>query len=111
MSYTPGPWFANAVKNGRITGDCSDATQDAVVEYDKIQINNHNATVATVYRRNDARLIAAAPELYEACKLAVFNEKKADDLRNSGMVDNVDIKALRSIASAARAAIAKAEGN
>lgn len=57
----------------------------------------------------DVRLMAAAPELLKVCQLAVYNEIKCDHLRHSGMVDNVDLRALRAIAEAARAAI-KAAG-
>jgi hypothetical protein len=60
---TLSPWHANAIKAGRIIGD--ETVNDT---FDKITINSHNATVATVYRRADARLIKAAPELLEALK-------------------------------------------
>lgn len=60
--HTPGPWFANAIAKGRIIGD------ETAAGAEKIQINNHNATVATVYRSKDARLIAAAPELLAVCE-------------------------------------------
>ena len=35
-------------------------------------------------------------------KHVLYCEKTADDLRNSGMVDHVDLKAMRSIANKAR---------
>lgn len=67
------------------------------------------------YTRNTRDPLAAAEgdllrDLLELAELAVTNERKADELRDSGMVDYVDIKALRAIASAARAAIAAAKG-
>lgn len=55
--HTPGPWHVNAIKNGKIVGDASAA------EYDKMMINGTNAGVATVFRRRDASLIAAAPDM------------------------------------------------
>lgn len=58
--HTPGPWRTLAIAKGRVIGD------DTAIGYEKIQVANHNATVATVYRASDARLIAAAPELAEA---------------------------------------------
>jgi hypothetical protein len=62
IKHTPGPWHVNAILGGRIVGD-EKFTNPAP---DKLQISNHNATVATVYRARDARLIAAAPELLAA---------------------------------------------
>lgn len=50
----------------------------------------------------------AVPDLVEALKLLVYNEKKADELAGSGMVDVPHLKALRASAEKARAAIAKA---
>lgn len=57
----------------------------------------------------NARLIAAAPDLFMVCQLAVTNEVKVDGLRGSGMVDDAEIKAIRAIAKAARDAIAKTQ--
>lgn len=57
--HTPGPWYRNAIKGDRIVNLETDS-------YDKILVSNPNATVATVYRVEDARLIAAAPELLAA---------------------------------------------
>src|SRR5690348_1224438 len=54
--HTPGPWKVNAILDRRIVGD------DSVARFDALQINGVNSTVATVYRRADSRLIAAAPE-------------------------------------------------
>ena len=59
---TPRPWTANAIASGRIIGDAR--TPGA----EKIQINGRNCTVATVYRADDALLIAAAPDLLAACE-------------------------------------------
>lgn len=70
---------------------------------------NHKEVAWDVKDRAKAQLMSAAPELLAACKLAVLNEEKADALRGSGVVDFSDIKALRAVAEAARAAIAKAE--
>ena len=59
-THTPGRWHVNAIKSGRIVGD------ETADDFDKLQINCTNMTIATVYRRRDARLIASAPELMEA---------------------------------------------
>lgn len=62
MEHTKGPWKANAILHGRIVGDFT------IKNAEKYQINNHNATIATVYRPHDASLIAAAPELLSALR-------------------------------------------
>ena len=81
--HTPGPWHVNAIKAGRIVGDETSA------DFDKLQINNANATVATVYRAKDARLIAAAPELLEALKWALSKIPPPLE-RNKSNVEHVD---------------------
>ena len=63
-THTPGQWKANAVLKNRIVGD------ETAVEFDKIQICGANCAVATVYRRSDARLITAAPDLLAALEVA-----------------------------------------
>ena len=55
--HTAGPWHVNAIRANRIVGDETEA------EFDKLQIHGANCTIATVYHRQDARLIASAPEL------------------------------------------------
>lgn len=61
---TKGPWHVNAIYKGRIVGD---ETHKGPI--DRIQINARHSGVATVYHPSDARLIAAAPDLYAAAKL------------------------------------------
>lgn len=110
---TLSPWHANAIKAGRIIGD--ETVNDT---FDKITINSHNATVATVYRRADARLIKAAPELLEACEPDAdppgpdFLEWLACRLVSVyGESENVShVHALRRKAEKMRSAIAKAKG-
>ena len=58
--------------------------------------------------RKQADLALAAPELVEALRQIVSIEKRADDVRGSGMVDFSDIKAIRAMAEKARAALAAA---
>ena len=65
VTHTPGPWHVNAIKDGRVIGD------ETAMGFDKLQINNSNATVATVYRAKDARLIAASPAMLEALEEAL----------------------------------------
>jgi hypothetical protein len=93
-TWTAGPWKVNAIKGNRIIGD------ETAEGWDKLQINNHNATVATVYRSKDARLIACAPELADA----LAGLLKAHDTYYDGMPDTPTI-------AAARAALAKTKGS
>jgi hypothetical protein len=95
QQHTPGPWKANAIAKGRIIGDAS--AQGA----EKIQINNSNATVATVYRPSDARLIAAAPDLLKALKLLLCYYQPNRSEQPVFMKGDTDF---------ARAALAKAYG-
>ena len=97
--HTPGPWHVNAIHNGRIVGD---ETTDH--EYDKLMISNHNATVATVYRGCDARLIAAAPDLLAAL------ERMADMISN-GFPHYEKESALYELGCIAQNAIAAARGD
>ena len=80
--HTPGPWSVNAIKGNRIVG------------YAASQINNAHAIVATVYRPNDARVIAAVPELLALAE------------RVAGHFEGTDAP----LGAAARAAIRKATG-
>lgn len=74
--HTPGPWRVNAIKGNRIVGD------ETAPQFDKLQINNSNMTVATVYRPRDARLIASAPELLaERDRLRAENTRLREALR------------------------------
>ena len=89
------PWCINAIKAGRIVGD------ETAQAYDKLQINSGNHTIATVYHRTDARLIAAAPELLEALRDVLH-------LAHPDKAKSTEDFAAR--LTTARAAIAKAEG-
>lgn len=96
--HSPAPWY---VEERRITGD------PYVMDAHDLPVARPLGTDKEELLAN-GHLIAAAPDLLAVCELAVVNERKADDVRGSGMVDDADIKALRAIARAARAAIAKA---
>ena len=67
-AHTKGPWHINAIdkKKGQIVGD-----ETTAEHWDVLQINNYNATIAQVYRRRDARLIALAPDLLAHLKECV----------------------------------------
>ena len=68
-TFTPGPWVVKHDKKGLpFIGVASDPW-------------TYPGTVATVEQEKDARLIAAAPELLEQCKLF---EKVLTHLINSG---------------------------
>lgn len=68
IKHTPGPWHVNAIdsKRGRVTGD------ETSTGWGRLQVNSGNRTIATVYRANDARLIAAAPDMLEALRECVI---------------------------------------
>lgn len=121
QAHTPGEWHVNAIRDGRIIGD------ETAEGWEKLHINGPNNTIARVYHGPDARrivscvnafegldelartsalpasvlanarLMAAAPELLEAC-IAV-----AGVYQDAG--DDVPLFVRR-----CRAAIAKARG-
>jgi len=87
-TFTPGPWVVKHDKKGLpFIGVASDPW-------------TYPGTVATVEQEKDARLIAAAPELLEQCKLF---EKVLNELVVMGEVDIEERDKLREI-------LAKVEG-
>jgi hypothetical protein len=98
MAQTPGPWRVKGSGRGLIlrifSGDHDDIDTEIATVF-------RSGSVAYDYEAN-ARLIAAAPELLDACKrLLTFNEELAVDVGVSTHYPSADF---------ARAAIAKAEG-
>ena len=87
MTHTPGPWHVNPLLDRCINTETKPVAT---------AIQTH---VRRTEWRANARLIAAAPELLEACKLLVNNMDKMDFAL-----------ALPATMRIARAAIAKAEG-
>jgi len=96
MQHTPGPWTARI--NDRGIGDADVIHRDdekySVIcrMYDAMLCKGHGGTAA-----DNARLIAAAPDLLEACKITLEN------LRPLYPSNHLCIKKLTSV-------IAKAEG-
>ena len=86
--HSHGPWCVNVILKDRIIGD------ETSPRFDKLQINNSNCTIATVYRADDARLIATAPEMLDVLERIVRDT----------LAQNSDW------AAAARCAIANAKG-
>lgn len=86
--HTPGPWFYDGTSNVRSNGPDS---PNAAIAYDP----RDHAHITEVTRAN-ARLIAAAPDLLEACKM-LLNRCELEGVEWIDMTE-------------ARAAIAKAEG-
>jgi len=87
-TFTPGPWVVKHDKKGLpFIGVASDPW-------------TYPGTVATVEQEKDARLIAAAPELLEQCKLF---EKVLNELVVMGEVDIEERDKVREI-------LAKVEG-
>ena len=98
MKHTPGPWYheadshTGAVKTGGKQLIASDFGDDPECNEDDRQIAN-------------ARLIAAAPDLLAVCKAV------AESSNGAGKIDTISfLMNLRDLATAARAAIAKATG-
>lgn len=87
--HTPGPWVARPDPNACLPDDWCVGIGDSLANIDKV----------AVCSERDARLIAAAPELLEACQALIAYCDK-----NPPMGDS--LWSVRQI----RAAIAKAEG-
>lgn len=111
--HTPGPWHINchifeefhASPTGRHLKIVSDNTERP----DVITINAENFQVCRLDRKlnikEDARLIAAAPEMYEACKILYTENGEADE-----KTQTVTLKLSFADMAKIAAAIAKAEG-
>lgn len=104
MSYTKGPWHVNAIdsKRKRLVGD------ETSTGWDKLQINSAHNTIATVYHRDDARLIADAPEMrtaLEAIIARIDGDYDHPSLKKFGPLKDLMLNDIYDIAIAA---IAKA---
>jgi hypothetical protein len=80
--------------------------------YMRIDGDSDYPSVADVFYRNtdeeqvaNARLIAAAPDLYDACRLAIDSMQEALDGNNPGWMDN-----MRADLDFIEKQVAKAEG-
>jgi hypothetical protein len=100
MSHTLGPWRIR--HNGTHDGDrtITSATRD-IVRLDG-GINDDSETCA------NARLIAAAPELLEACKNVVWKLSHGGDKGKGFEMNTIDLK--DAVVRLCETAIAKAEG-
>jgi len=83
-THTPGPWRRQVIA--------------PTFEHTAIQTADGKRSIARAYKKGDARLIAAAPDLLEAASLAVAAYREGDD-------DDMDA-AIADL----NAAIAKAKG-
>jgi hypothetical protein len=94
--HTPGPWRVNGFnkRGDRVVGDLDGGVANVYCEEDSVR--------ADPIGEANAHLIAAAPDLLDACKLAhsYFHNREGRDLADLGLDAS---KALTS-------AIAKAEG-
>lgn len=96
-AFTPGPWKAECVG---IMGDYSNP--DDV--YEVVADSEFGGRICEYAKEGDARLIAAAPELYKAMReLVVVADGTMD-------ADSADAYGLTSAIQSARAALRKADG-
>lgn len=85
-SFTPGPWCVEEddIKI-RIPGVCASIKRrekiDPILDAES-PIDVEDAKARNVRRRANFQLIAAAPDLYEACKLLANVASKAHGLKN-----------------------------
>jgi hypothetical protein len=85
--WTPGPWIG----------------QNTNSEQGLIYAERDGRNVAVSYDKKDTSLIAAAPDLYEACEMALNTLEAEGDLQGAKDFYPKTIKSLKN-------AIAKAEG-
>lgn len=100
MSFTPGPWRFVPIPSRRAKG----------FAYYGIAIEGENPRLfGTTDTEANARLIAAAPDLYEACKAAL--EFLRDDLEDGDpSVDDAAMRELMDVGGLLWIAIQKAGG-
>jgi hypothetical protein len=108
--HTPGPWKMDSGQVVRVSDGAVIANMDRSEEASK-------AGIYPVERDDNARLIAAAPELLEACNSAlvelaalVANPSTPDFMPALGNSNQADADCLAVAYSTLRTAIAKAEG-
>lgn len=107
--HTPGPW---RVSEGLNAGFVAKEQGGFVpirtpFRHDAFQDGPSRSDISDEILGANARLIAAAPELLEACKATQFSFEK---IRNSGEGYAAALKRFLSAKRLARLAIAKAEG-
>lgn len=119
LTHTPGPWHCNVMGSAVYSGE-----RDERGNYPRSeQVFPFYATTGVHLDRHkaDARLIAAAPELLEACQYgalldwaaAVIEEARNDIYKGESpalTLSTIDVVSLRNGAKHIRAAIAKAKG-
>lgn len=103
---TPTPW---SVKTNMTYIEIDAGTGCPVVSWPGFDDSNRSYQEHVANAALIVRAVNAHDALVEACKLMVYNEGQADELRDSGMVDNVDIKVIRACAERARKALKLAE--
>ncbi len=97
--HTPGPWLA---VDGSTTGR-------AVIAPEQPKVRRNVAAVGGQNREANARLIAAAPDLFNALAAALDEIDQEIEQRKFGGNDEY-WASLQDISNAGRAAIAKARG-
>jgi len=99
MPHAPGPWAVYDRKT--IISESSDSSGDIIAEIWETDDQDWDETVVAA----NARLIAAAPELLEACRLLMRAEPMQQGERNGAIMGRIS-----TAIDAARAALEKATG-
>lgn len=117
MSHTPGPWTLDKCYNAHYR-DAKEGTYERYQTSFTVRAQAKQDFVADIILDSDremananANLIAAAPELLEACKELIAVQTQFDKYTGCGMPGNdyYSNEFMRAV-KLARAAIAKAEG-
>ncbi len=104
MSHTPGPWHCHT--NGSefsVTAEDHNGATCYLARIDKFRTRHGDYADEA-----NAKLIAAAPELLEACKLSLRNTEDIIYKQPAKIMDSVELQSLRTWRDTLKDAIAKA---
>lgn len=104
MTHTPGPWTTHGPSPGHQIRNMDDGGDYAIINDGKIIAEAFHRVGETRYEdaKANARLIAAAPNLLEACEIGLQIAKWTAQVRNAPKALAKDIETIE-------AAIAKAK--
>jgi len=108
MSYTPGPWMVDHDEPNYVFVTNSGGVDELVAT---AYAMHENSEPGARDHLDNARLIAAAPELLKAWKKFFAHRSRVFEAQVRGKVDEIPLNALDKIFEMAEAAIAKAEAS